>query len=166
MEKRTLAGTLSSLSAIILTHPPNTIKVSKSLRIISPEDKWYRDQEYEQLEKGKKRLEEAMKVQKEKEGIEDKIKEEVSKKPEEKEKGRGKEPTLIPNSCAEKHYEPLNIGLTVFKSRKGHMLGVSSIAVSPKKDIFTTSRDDTTWKLWTLPQGDLMMCGEGHQVSV
>ena len=46
VEKRTLAGTLSSLLAIILTHPLDTIKVSQSLRIISPEDKRCRDQEF------------------------------------------------------------------------------------------------------------------------
>ena len=47
----------------------------------------------EQLEKSKKRLDEALKAQKDKEGIEEKLKEEVSKKPEEKSKVRMAEPT-------------------------------------------------------------------------
>jgi hypothetical protein len=124
----------------------------------------------DQLDKGLKRLEEAVKSQKEKEGFEQKLKEEVSKKGDEekKELRPAKEPTPIPdeimNPNLDKRYDPLNLSLTVLRSRKGHMLSVSSVAVSPKKDIFATGSDDSTWKLWTLPQGDLIMCGEGHQV--
>ena len=124
----------------------------------------------EQLEKSLKRLEDALKAQKDKEGLEQKLQEEVSKKPEEekREQRPAKEPTPIPdeimNPHLDKRYDPLNLSLTVLRSRKGHMLSVSSVAVSPKKDIFATSSDDSTWKLWTLPQGDLIMCGEGHQV--
>lgn len=124
----------------------------------------------EQLEKSKKRLEEALKAQQEKDEFEVKALEETTKKAEEekKEQKAGKEPTPIPdeipNPLFDKHFDPLNISMTVNRSRKGHMLGVSSIAISPKKDIFATASDDSTWKLWTLPQGDLIMCGEGHQV--
>jgi hypothetical protein len=123
----------------------------------------------EQQDKAKKRLEEALKAQQEKEVFENKMQDETTKKPEEVKKDQGPqaEPTPIPdempNPNLEKHFDPLNISLTVSRSRKGHMLGVSSIAISPKKDIFATSSDDSTWKLWTLPQGDLIMCGEGHQ---
>lgn len=124
----------------------------------------------EAIEKSKKHLEEALKAQQEKEDFESKMQEETMKKQEEEKKGikASKEatpiPDEIPNPNIDKRFDPLNISLTVSRSRKGHMLGVSSIAISPKKDIFATSSDDTTWKLWTLPQGDLIMCGEGHQV--
>ena len=45
---------------------------------------------------------------------------------------------------------------------KGHQMSISSIAVHPEKPIFATASDDTTWKMWSYPDGDLMMCGEGH----
>jgi len=121
----------------------------------------------EQLEKTKKRLEEALKAQKEKDGLEEKLNAEAPKPKKDGQLSPKKESTAIPdeipNPALEKRFDPMNIGLTVLKSRKGHMLGVSAIALSPKKDIFATSSDDTTWKLWTIPQGDLIMCGEGHQ---
>lgn len=120
----------------------------------------------EQLEKTKQRLKETIEAQKEKEVADDKVKEEESKKEPIKSKP-AKTPTPIPdeipNLLLEKRFEPISTGLTVFKSRKGHMLGVSTVAVFPSKDIFATASDDSTWKLWTIPQGDLIMCGEGHQ---
>lgn len=126
----------------------------------------------EQLEKNKKRLDEALKSQQEKDDFENKAQEETTKKVDDEKKVQKpmKEstpiPDEIPNPSIDKHFDPLNISLTVSRSRKGHMLGVSSIAISPKKDIFATASDDSTWKLWTLPQGDLIMCGEGHQVNL
>eukprot|EP00826_Nyctotherus_ovalis_P054416 TRINITY_DN7124_c0_g1_i10.p1 TRINITY_DN7124_c0_g1~~TRINITY_DN7124_c0_g1_i10.p1 ORF type:complete len:398 (-),score=136.69 TRINITY_DN7124_c0_g1_i10:475-1668(-) len=119
----------------------------------------------EQLEKTKQRLTETLDAQKEKEVLEDKAQdEEIKKKPADR---PTKEPTPIPdevpNALLEKRFEPVNVGLSVLKSRKGHMLGVSTVAVFPGKDIFATASDDSTWKLWTIPQGDLIMCGEGHQ---
>ena len=122
----------------------------------------------EQLEKTKKRLDEAVKAQKEKDGFEEKPKEETA--PPKTKDGNfspKKEQTAIPdempNPMLERRFDPMSVTLAVLKSRKGHMLGVSSIAMSPKKDIFATASDDSTWKLWTIPQGDLIMCGEGHQ---
>jgi WD40 repeat protein len=49
------------------------------------------------------------------------------------------------------------------KSFKGHLMGVTCCAYNPKKDILATGSDDTTWKLWSVPNGDLIMSGEGHQ---
>jgi WD40 repeat protein len=43
------------------------------------------------------------------------------------------------------------------------MMAVSSIAMHPKKSICATASDDFTWKIWTLPQGELIMSGEGHK---
>jgi len=121
----------------------------------------------EQLGKTKQRLKETLDGQKEKEVLEEKVKEEeVKKKPVVNNKPV-KEPTPIPdevpNVLLEKRFEPMNVPMTVIKSRKGHMLGVSTVAMFPEKDIFATASDDSTWKLWTIPQGDLIMCGEGHQ---
>lgn len=33
----------------------------------------------------------------------------------------------------------------------------------PKKQILATVSDDATWKLFTVPGGELIMTGEGHQ---
>ena len=42
-------------------------------------------------------------------------------------------------------------------------MGVTSLAYNPKKPILATASDDCTWKLWTVPNGELIMAGEGHQ---
>jgi sperm-associated antigen 16 protein len=54
-------------------------------------------------------------------------------------------------------------GFTVRSSFKGHLNAISSIAFHPKKPIFATASDDETWKLWTLPDSELVMSGEGHK---
>lgn len=43
------------------------------------------------------------------------------------------------------------------------MMAVSSLEMHPKKSIVATASDDFTWKIWTLPQGELIMSGEGHR---
>lgn len=40
---------------------------------------------------------------------------------------------------------------------------VANLALHPSKPILATASDDKTWKLWHLPAGDLIMCGEGHR---
>jgi sperm-associated antigen 16 protein len=79
-----------------------------------------------------------------------------------------KERTLIGreigNPHADKAYDPINFNLSLFKTYKGHLMTISALAFSPRKDILATASDDTTWKLWTVPNGELIMCGEGHQV--
>lgn len=46
---------------------------------------------------------------------------------------------------------------------QGHLLPVANLALHPSKPILATASDDKTWKLWHLPAGDLIMCGEGHR---
>jgi WD40 repeat protein len=58
--------------------------------------------------------------------------------------------------------EPINSHLSSQKTFKGHLMGVTSLAYNPKKEILATGSDDTTWKLWSVPSGDLIMSGEGH----
>lgn len=48
------------------------------------------------------------------------------------------------------------------KSFKGHVNSVSACAFHPKKPIFATASDDETWRLWTVPDCELVMSGEGH----
>ena len=51
---------------------------------------------------------------------------------------------------------------TTRKSFKGHVNSVSACAFHPKKPIFATASDDETWRLWTVPDCELVMSGEGH----
>jgi len=67
------------------------------------------------------------------------------------------------NPFANEEYEPINTHLNAVKTFKGHLMGVTCLAYNPKKDILATGSDDTTWKLWSVPNGDLIMSGEGHQ---
>ena len=46
----------------------------------------------------------------------------------------------------------------------GHLLSVANMALHPTKPILVTASDDKTWKMWHMPAGDLIMCGEGHKV--
>lgn len=43
------------------------------------------------------------------------------------------------------------------------MMTISALAMHPKKSILATASDDFTWKIWTLPAGELIMSGEGHK---
>ena len=38
-------------------------------------------------------------------------------------------------------------------------MAISNIAIHPKKSILATASDDYTWKIWTLPAGELIMSG-------
>lgn len=75
-------------------------------------------------------------------------------------------PSIMPKERANPHlaetYEPTGSHLSCQKTFKGHLMGVTSISYNPKKDIVATGSDDTTWKLWSVPNGDLIMSGEGH----
>lgn len=51
---------------------------------------------------------------------------------------------------------------TLRKTFKGHQAPVSCVAVHPKKMLMATGSDDCTWKLWSLPKGELIMSGVGH----
>ncbi len=48
------------------------------------------------------------------------------------------------------------------KMQKGHLNAVAAVAFHPKKPIFASASDDLTWKLWTVPDCELVMSGEGH----
>ncbi len=40
---------------------------------------------------------------------------------------------------------------------------MANLALHPTKPILVTASDDKTWKMWHMPGGDLIMCGEGHK---
>lgn len=77
------------------------------------------------------------------------------------------QPTPIPskeryNPALNESFEAVGSHLSLNKTFKGHLMGVTSLSYNPKKDIIATGSDDTTWKLWSIPNGDLIMSGEGH----
>eukprot|EP00501_MAST-03F_sp_TOSAG23-6_P000280 GSMAST32.ASY1.ANO1.286.1 assembled CDS len=49
------------------------------------------------------------------------------------------------------------------KTFKGHLNPVAAMAFHPKKPILATVSDDETWKMWSAPNGELIMSGEGHK---
>lgn len=80
--------------------------------------------------------------------------------------------TVIPPAVENPHfgqseesaYEPFPAkNLNPIKSFQGHMLPLSSIAVHPKKPFLVTASDDLTWKIWKLPDVELLASGEGHK---
>lgn len=52
--------------------------------------------------------------------------------------------------------------MRVTKKFDGHSSAVTNLALHPIKDFVATTSDDCTWKLWSIPEGDLIMCGEGY----
>ena len=77
------------------------------------------------------------------------------------------EPTPIPkrerfNPSLNETFEAVGPHLSNLKTFKGHLMPITCLSYNPKKDIVATASDDTTWKLWSVPNGDLIMSGEGH----
>jgi len=45
----------------------------------------------------------------------------------------------------------------------GHMGPISRVAFHPKISVIATVSDDHTWKMWSMPEGQLVLSGEGHK---
>ena len=59
---------------------------------------------------------------------------------------------------------PTNLsGLSCRTTLKGHSMSVACVSIHPKKPVIATSSDDSTWKVWAVPSGELIMSGEGHK---
>ncbi|KAI7796415.1 sperm-associated antigen 16 protein [Triplophysa rosa] len=48
------------------------------------------------------------------------------------------------------------------KSFKAHTMAVSFLALHPRKMIVASSSDDQLWRLWGIPNGEMVMTAEGH----
>ncbi|GAQ78248.1 WD-40 repeat domain-containing protein [Klebsormidium nitens] len=73
-------------------------------------------------------------------------------------------PNNRPNPLVERPVERARAkGFKLAKTFKGHHMPVSNLRMHPKKPIVATSSDDATWKLWSLPSGELIMSGDGHK---
>lgn len=57
-------------------------------------------------------------------------------------------------------------GYRLVESFKAHDLAVSNLAIHPFRDVITTTSDDGTWKLWSVPEGELLLTGQGHSMWV
>jgi hypothetical protein len=68
------------------------------------------------------------------------------------------------NPYANSNFEPVKIG--EFKKEqtfKGHIGAISRVAFHPKISVVGTCSDDNTWKMWSMPDGQLVLSGEGHR---
>mmetsp|Transcript_21956 Transcript_21956/g.60940 ORF Transcript_21956/g.60940 Transcript_21956/m.60940 type:complete len:573 (+) Transcript_21956:173-1891(+) len=69
-----------------------------------------------------------------------------------------------PNPVADLMFEPMDLnGISLSRTFAGHTMSVANVCIHPTKPIVVTASDDKTWKMWHLPAGDLIMCGEGHK---
>ncbi|XP_029645297.2 sperm-associated antigen 16 protein-like [Octopus sinensis] len=53
-------------------------------------------------------------------------------------------------------------GFKLTKTYIGHKDAISSVCLQPKSKLLATASDDKTWKLWSMPAGELIVTGEGH----
>ncbi|CAE1276118.1 Flagellar WD repeat-containing protein Pf20,Sperm-associated antigen 16 protein [Acanthosepion pharaonis] len=93
---------------------------------------------------------------------------------------KSKRDSKFPFDTRENPYLPPTKGLPSHTIRTGgfkltktilvHKCPVSSLCLHPKKQIMATTSDDMSWKLWSVPAGDLIgLCGQtfyGHEHSV
>lgn len=47
----------------------------------------------------------------------------------------------------------------LYKTFRPHNMSVTSMALHPKKPVAATVSDDLSWKILTVPQGELIMSG-------
>ncbi len=67
------------------------------------------------------------------------------------------------NPYLDMEFDPTNTeNYMTRKSFKGHVNSISACAFHPKKPVFATASDDETWRLWNVPDCELIMSGEGH----
>ena len=68
------------------------------------------------------------------------------------------------NPFADLDFDPPRVeSFQMKKAFKAHLNSVSAIAFHPRKPVLATVSDDETWKIWSVPNGDAVMSGEGHK---
>uniref|UniRef100_A0A7S3Z8U9 Uncharacterized protein n=1 Tax=Lotharella globosa TaxID=91324 RepID=A0A7S3Z8U9_9EUKA len=69
-----------------------------------------------------------------------------------------------PNPYLNKSFEPTNAqAFKLTKTFQGHSQAISNLALHPQKPVIATAADDKTWKLWSIPKGELILTGSGHK---
>ncbi|XP_024516566.1 flagellar WD repeat-containing protein Pf20 isoform X1 [Selaginella moellendorffii] len=77
---------------------------------------------------------------------------------------RAADPLSIPRAVSAISQEPTIVKTFVLqKTFKGHTMPISNVVLHPKKPVGVTASDDSTWQMWGLPAGDLIMTGDGHK---
>ncbi|KAM4698335.1 sperm-associated antigen 16 protein [Rhinophrynus dorsalis] len=62
-----------------------------------------------------------------------------------------------------KSSQPLKLGeYCLSNTMKAHELAISCLTLHPRKEVLVTASDDRLWKMWSIPNGDILMTGEGH----
>ncbi|KAF4710574.1 hypothetical protein FOZ62_018195, partial [Perkinsus olseni] len=56
--------------------------------------------------------------------------------------------------------------LRLARTFKAHDEGLCKVALHPRIPMVATTSDDGTWKLWSLPDGEVQMHGKGHKAFV
>jgi WD40 repeat protein/outer membrane murein-binding lipoprotein Lpp len=68
-----------------------------------------------------------------------------------------------PNPFIGTHDEPQQVdAFSLQATQQAHDVGIAAIAHHPTKPIVATASDDSSWRMWTVPNGELVMSGEGH----
>ncbi|OQS01548.1 flagellar protein [Achlya hypogyna] len=68
------------------------------------------------------------------------------------------------NPNADKRFDPIQIKrVEQVKTFQGHLNSIAAVAFHPKNPVIATVSDDETWKLWSMPNCELIMSGEGHR---
>mmetsp|Transcript_10433 Transcript_10433/g.24305 ORF Transcript_10433/g.24305 Transcript_10433/m.24305 type:complete len:513 (+) Transcript_10433:393-1931(+) len=89
--------------------------------------------------------------------------------PEKSRSKKGRDSKLPPDDSVVNPYAELEFDappvdrFQLRKTFRGHLNSVAAVAFHPRKPILATVSDDQTWKLWSVPDCDLIMSGEGHR---
>ena len=68
------------------------------------------------------------------------------------------------NPFAELEFDPPRVeSFQLKKAFRAHLNGVAAVAFHPRKPVIATVSDDETWKIWSVPNGEAVMSGEGHK---
>jgi WD40 repeat protein len=85
------------------------------------------------------------------------------------EKTKDRQPTKIPKDDASNPYqttsfEPFpNKNINPTRNLRAHNLAVTALAIHPRKPFIATGSDDCTWKIWSVPGGEMIIQGESHK---